>query len=334
MVGIAGAALFYVAHLPLPFVLGPMYACLLANLVYPHLSGPSWIRPPVVAVIGVMLGSAFKPELLDAFYLWTIPLAGLLTAVGITVFVNYIFYRWIAGFEKTTAFFSSTPGGLVEMVLLGGQYGGKETDIALAHSSRILLVVMLLPWVIRYVLGIPFSGRTVTGPPLTDLTPWIFLLMLACAVTGALVGKILRFPAYAFVGPMIVSAIIHLTGASDFRVPAEFVIAAQVLLGISVGVGFLGVPPRMVGRAMMFGLGASFIMIVIALAIAWIISAIAPFDISSLLLAYAPGGFPEMSLIAFALGVDVALVAALHVIRIAIVLLFVPFIYKSFIAGK
>ncbi|NGO53731.1 AbrB family transcriptional regulator [Allomesorhizobium camelthorni] len=331
-VGVIGAIAFYLVHLPLPFVLGPMYACLLVNLAYPRLTSPSWTRPPVVALIGVMLGTTFKPELLERLDIWATPLAGLLVVVATIVTVNYLYYHSVAKFDKATAFYSSSPGGLTEMVILGGSGGGKETDIALAHSSRILLVVMLLPWVIRYALDIPFSGRTISGPSIAQMDIATLWLILACAVAGTYLGKALKFPAYAFVGPMIVSALFHLSGMSDFSVPSEFVIFAQVVLGVSVGVGFVGVPPRLVGQALLFGLGSSLMMVLIALFGAYVVSRISPFDVSALLLAFAPGGFPEMSLIAYAMGVDVALVAALHVVRIAIVLLFVPMVYRVFVA--
>lgn len=330
--GAAGAALFYVVNLPLPFILGPMFVCLIFNLIWPVLSCPKWVRPPVVALIGVMLGTAFSPQLLQSLGQWIAPFFGLLGVVAATMVTNFIYYRFVAGFDRATAFFSSAPGGLTEMIILGGQSGAKETDIALAHSSRILIVVMLLPWAIRYLLGVPFDGRTVAGPTIAEGPVLSLALIAICGVGGAALGKRLKFPAFAFVGPMVVSALIHLGGASDFSVPRELVIVAQLLLGVSVGVGFVGVRAVLVLRAIFHGLFASLTMICIGLAGAWGASRMTAFDTSVLLLAFAPGGFPEMSLIAYAMGADVALVATFHVLRLSIVLLAVPLVFRTVIS--
>jgi uncharacterized membrane protein AbrB (regulator of aidB expression) len=47
-------------------------------------------------------------------------------------------------------------------------------------------------------------------------------------------------------------------------------------------------------------------------------------------LAYAPGGFAEMSLIALALSVDSAFVASHHLIRIILVVTLAPLLFRYF----
>ena len=49
-----------------------------------------------------------------------------------------------------------------------------------------------------------------------------------------------------------------------------------------------------------------------------------------LLLAYAPGGLAEMSLVALGIGSDVAFVATHHIIRIAIIIILGPTAFRLF----
>jgi hypothetical protein len=75
----AGAAVFYVLDLPLPFMLGPMFGCLIAALAGAKLQGLGWLATAMRIVLGVAVGTAITPELLDrmpqmAFSVALIPL--------------------------------------------------------------------------------------------------------------------------------------------------------------------------------------------------------------------------------------------------------------------
>ncbi len=52
--------------------------------------------------------------------------------------------------------------------------------------------------------------------------------------------------------------------------------------------------------------------------------------IRDLILAYSPGGLAEMSLVALALGGDAAFVSTHHIIRIILIVIFAPLLYKLF----
>ena len=57
------------------------------------------------------------------------------------------------------------------------------------------------------------------------------------------------------------------------------------------------------------------------LAFAFLVSRVSPYGVVPLLLAYSPGGLAEMSLVALALQIEVAFVAAHHIIRILFVMM-------------
>jgi len=51
-------------------------------------------------------------------------------------------------------------------------------------------------------------------------------------------------------------------------------------------------------------------------------------------LAFSPGGLTEMSLVALALEIDTAFVATHHIVRISVVVMAVPFLFKFLNRGE
>ncbi|MBM3611657.1 MAG: AbrB family transcriptional regulator, partial [Alphaproteobacteria bacterium] len=61
------------------------------------------------------------------------------------------------------------------------------------------------------------------------------VLLIGCAVFGMILGKRLRLPAAAFLGPLILSAALHLWGITASAPPASLIVAAQVVLSRDSG---------------------------------------------------------------------------------------------------
>ena len=64
ILGFIGGAIFNALTLPLPWMLGPMTFCTIAAILRAPIAAPTVVRPPMSAVIGVMLGAAFTPAIL------------------------------------------------------------------------------------------------------------------------------------------------------------------------------------------------------------------------------------------------------------------------------
>lgn len=58
--------------------------------------------------------------------------------------------------EKST-FFASIPGGAMAMGVLAERYGAQIVPVAVAHSLRVSLVVILIPFALTYG-GIPWEA--------------------------------------------------------------------------------------------------------------------------------------------------------------------------------
>ncbi|WP_343035221.1 AbrB family transcriptional regulator [Halovulum dunhuangense] len=323
-----GGAVFAWAAMPLPWLLGAMTATMLAALLRLPVHAPAAIRPYVVTVIGVMLGSGFTPALLGHLGSWALSLlfVGLYLIVSGLIVVPY--YRILGGQDRATAYFSGMPGGLSEMMIIGRDMGGDDRKIVLAHTARIFLCVCLVAFWFRVFGGLEAQGAGGRlGIAFAQIPPHELVLLALAGVAGFVLGRRLRIPAPTMIGPMLVSAALHMGGLVVSPPPSELVIAAQVILGTIVGVRFLGAAPGEVLRALALGLGATLIMIGVSLGFALGLERLIGQGFVQILLGFAPGGFTEMSLIALALQADVAYVATHHMVRIILVILLAPLIF-------
>ncbi len=135
-IGTVGGALFYALNMPLAWMMGAMVLTTFAALFGVSLHVPGRLRAVMVAILGVLLGSTFPPEALDRVLEWPITLASLALYLMVVTGMLYVYFRRIMGFDPATAYFSATPGGLNEMVIVGRAMGGNDRAIALVHGAR------------------------------------------------------------------------------------------------------------------------------------------------------------------------------------------------------
>lgn len=328
--GAGGGYLADLATVPLPWMLGPMVVCTLGAIIGLPIRGPVPIRPPMVMILGVLLGSGFTPAMVDQAGQWAMSLSLLAVYVALGGALCYPYFRRVAGYDRPTAYFSAMPGGLNEMMLVGAEMGGDDRRIVLTHASRVLITVLTIPILFRLTTDIDMTDRDRFGVGLMDVSFQDYLLLGACIPIGYVFAKKCRIPAPMLVGPMIASAVLHLTGASAAQPPLLIVNIAQWVMGTVIGCRFVGVARMEIIRVIWMSVGSTVILLALTgiFAVA-LLGAETP--LASTVLAYAPGGLAEMSLVALALGVDVAFVATHHVVRIIYVVIAAPLVYRKWL---
>lgn len=330
--GAGGGAAFWSLSLPLPWMLGAMMATTAGALAGLPMAVPAPLRTVMLSVLGVMLGSSITPQVLSDAARWPITLAGMAIylASGMALVMGY--FRRVAGYGPVTAYFAAAPGGLNEMVMLGAAKGGDAPIIALNHTLRILLIVFTVPTAFRLFGGYE-GGGALSFARLVDLSLADALILAAAAAGGSVGGRLLRLPAHHLVGPMLASAAVHLTGLTALPPPAEVVSTAQVVLGAAIGSRFAGEPLARLGKSVLTAAGATFILVALSLAFTAGLAPVAGMSMAALLLAFVPGGLAEMSLVAIALGVDVAFVAVHHISRVLLVVMLAPLAFRAWHRG-
>lgn len=325
-IGTLGGALFYLLSLPLPWMLGAMAATAAAAIYGKPITMSRHLRQVMIAVIGVLLGSAFAPAMLGQIAQW----AASLMLLALFLALLALIIPWLlrhAGYDRATAYFSALPAGLTEMTAVGMDNGGNPQIIALTHTVRVLLVAFTIPFVM--VVLADYERPDAPIAVLNGLSGGDLALLTGCGVIGLWLGARLKLPAGALAGPLALSAAVHLSGLTASSPPGLLISVAQVVLGTSVGARFAGLTVKTSGRTVALAVAVTLAMLLLSGVGAMVLGPIIGVDPLALLLALAPGGVTEMSLIALALEKDIAFVTTHHVVRIALIVMIGPSVFAA-----
>ena len=328
-IGVAGGLAAYLSGLPLPWMLGPMIANTFAAMCRAPIAGPERLRPYVIPVIGVMLGSGVTAEIFGLLGTWLLTLLLLPLFLLCAAGISYAVYRRIGRYDPVTAFYSAMPGGLNEMLILGAEAGGDERRIALAHAARVLMIIVFVALFFGLFLGVSSGGRgAVQWIGLQQITALDYVVLGLCAVAGTLLGKKLGLPAAPVFGPMILSGIAHIAGWVTVAPPTLFVIAAQITIGTIIGTRFIGATLTEIRTDIGLSAVSSILMLIAAVGFAELIFVVTDIPLAQAFLAFSPGGLTEMSLLTLAMEQDATYVSVMHIIRITLVIALAPFVFR------
>ena len=99
-IGGAGGALFAYLQLPLAWLLGALAATTIASMAGLRMAVPDRLRRPMIALLGMMLGTTFTPERVGAALSWLPTLGALLVYV---VVVGAVIWLYLGGSRASTA---------------------------------------------------------------------------------------------------------------------------------------------------------------------------------------------------------------------------------------
>jgi membrane AbrB-like protein len=321
-----GAALASWASLPAPFITGSAIAVTLGGLCGVNVDVPVLLRNACFVVIGAIMGSGVTPEVIRSASVWPLSIIVLAISIAATMWMGNRMLRQYFLLDRTTAVLSSAPGHLSFVLGLGAQTGGNLPTIGLIQSIRLLLLTLIVPIVIS-IEG--YGTAPAALPPAAVMAHGPFVALLAtCAAFGAAL-HVLHVPAGLLVGSMAISALGHISGLVEGTVPQDLSIPAYVIMGGLIGSRFSGVSIAELARNAGAGLVTTAIASVIAAFAATVASFLTGIPITSVLVAFAPGGVETMSAIALAVDADPAYVAAHHVMRLFMLTALIPLFMRQ-----
>ncbi|SNR68906.1 AbrB family transcriptional regulator [Puniceibacterium sediminis] len=323
-----GTLVFWSLNLPLPFLFGPMFACLCAALLGAPLRGIKPVSQGARTILGVAVGASITPAVIHqlpqmAGSVAFVPLY--IAAIGL---IGVPYFHKICGFDLPTSYFAAMPGGLQDMVMFGEEAGADVRALSLIHATRVLIIVTIVPAVLIYFFDSPLSHPI--GAPVADL-PWSELAILAVAAIGGwkLAERVGLFGA-AILGPMIVTAVLSLSGIIEHRPPREAILAAQFFIGMGIGVGYVGVTMYELRRDVLAGMVFVVILAFLAFGVTEIVVQLGLASPLEGFLSFAPGGQAEMTVLAIVAGADLGFVVVHHLVRLTLVILGAPIIAALF----
>jgi uncharacterized protein len=323
---------------PLPWLLGPLVVTAVAAMADLRIAGaslrlPKELRAFCIPVIGVAIGATVTPEVVSQARDWWPSLLAVLPFVVIVQFLNYAILRKLSDYDRPTAFFAASPGGLVDAVLCGESRGGVLATMSTQHFARIAVTVATVPFLLSSLAdgGSASSAQTTISawPSVSDI-----VLLALCAVLGGILGHWLRLPAGMMLGPFILSAALHMTGVSAAGVPPLLVHVAQFVVGGVLGFQFAGVRRAQVARGVGFAALTVAVALCVAEGFALVLSPIVGAPLAAVFLGFAPGGLAEMGLVAVSVGAEPAFVVAHHILRIILTISVAPLLFDRLIAPR
>ena len=318
---LGGAGIFHLLGLPLPFLFGPMLACLLAALAGATLQGMGVVSSAARTILGVAVGASITPDVMAR-----VPqMAGSVALVPIYVIligaIGFPFFRRM-GFDPATAWYAAMPGGLEDMVTFGKEAGADVCVLSLIQATRVLIVVLAAPLILTWFYGASLDQPI--GAPLRDVPAVELALMVAAALIGWKVAARVGLFGAPILGPMIVTAALSLTDMIHSRPPAEAILAAQLFIGLGIGVHYVGVTFRELKGYVLSGLAFVAVLAVLAAIFTAIVTLTGLARPVEGFLAFAPGGQAEMTVLALVAGADLGFVILHHLVRMVIVILGAP----------
>lgn len=330
---LAAASLCVWLRTPLPWMIGPLLATAAASVLGAPTQSVGPLRNAGQWTIGAALGLYFTPQVtaLVAQLWWAIVL-GIVWALGL----GWLFGRWLHGGlvkrmpgtpqeQRATSYFAGAIGGASEMTLLAEREGARTDLVAAAHSLRLLVVTLLIPFAFTYS-GLHGVDATLPGPRIVEWTG-LLALALATGVGAWLLEKTGRANPW-FMGALLVAMGLTMAGIELSAIPPWLTNAAQLVIGVSLGVRFraefVHTAPRwlgavLVGTVAMIALCAGF-----AALLAWG-TGLHP---ATMILGTSPGGIAEMAITAKVLQLGVPVVTAFQVCRLVAVLILVEPLYR------
>jgi membrane AbrB-like protein len=319
-------------HLPLPWMIGPLWMVAILRIRGIHIAPIRGGRQAGQWVIGTALGLYFTPETIS-FLAGHLPVVAITTLGAVVVGVlNTAVVRRLGAVDINTAFFSALPGGASEMAVLAERFGGAIDRIAAAHALRVMIVIAVIPisltWIGAHgdVADIATSTRSVEVARL----PLLLLLSLA----GAAVLGLLRVGNAWVIGPILGVGTATALGLSLSALPPAVVVCGQMLIGGALGCrfspGFFRAAPRFLIATTVASLLAVVFSGMLGLSVA------PAFDMGwpTLMLAAAPGGVAEMCITAKVLHLGVALVTVCHTIRVIVLTVGAPMLFRWVVAPR
>ncbi|GHB17136.1 AbrB family transcriptional regulator [Salinicola rhizosphaerae] len=315
-IGAIGGVGFSALNLPLAWMLGPLVVNLIAAMRGVQVRIPESFRQFFLGVLGLVLGGQVTPGLFSEIGHWMTSAAVLIVGLAVATTVGSMWYRR-CGMTRTSAWFSSAPGAMTAMILMGEKAGGDPRQVAIAQSLRALLVVLTLPPLFVWWAHDPDLVRSHMAP---DGLWLILLLPLIIAV-----AKRLRLPTPGLLGPMLVAAALGGTGLVQFH-PANWAVSIMLwVLGSAIGARFYGLTLSQLRRHIVHAGVATLLTLAVlgvtALAMHWLLGV--PLPVA--LLASAPGGIGEMAILAVTLDIDPLFVTFHHLLRLTGLILVAPY---------
>ncbi|MBZ9780113.1 AbrB family transcriptional regulator [Pseudomonas sp. REP124] len=323
IIGVIGALAASYLNWPLPWIIGSMLAvivvrCLgwrVGEIPNGRLSG-QWM---IATSIGLHFTPVVLQQVLGHFVMMIF--AAFLTLLLALLGIEFMRRR---GMDLTTAFFAFMPANFSEMIQSGIRHKANVSQIAAAHSVRLVLIVLCVPpafFLMEKMLPTAAHAR------LPADWYWLAPLLLGGALM-AMLWKRCELPNPWMFGPMVFCGFFTASFDLQTALPVELSHYGQLMIGCALGGyfdrQFFRASPTFLLSVALFTLTMIGCTVALALGMGLLLG----FPPMTMALGMMPGSSTEMYLTAEALNLGVGIVTAMQIMRLVVVMLCAEPVHK------
>jgi uncharacterized protein len=338
LVAVVGGFLFQLMNIPLPWMLGPLAAVMMANINFNYqLTFPSIYKNIGLVFLSFVLGTSFT---IDTVVQVANHLPLMLTITIVTVLFSVfmaIVISSLGHLNVKDAILGSIPGGLSNMVALSEEIKGTDmTTVTTIQVVRLLSVITLVPILATFIAdsSVPnlmtvLQQHDYKEPKINEIVDALLFFVVVPFVTWLSVK--IKLPTAIIIGPIISTSMLVILGYKAPSFPPIILNMAQLLVGAHIGLLMVFKGSKNLRIILLMAFCLSISSISFSLFIGFVMPKLMDVSILTGLLGAAPGGVAEMGVTAAQLQANVSIVTAYQLLRLFFILLIVPYVLKIFI---
>ena len=339
LVGACGGLIALRAKVPAGGIIGSMIAVTIFSITTDLAFIPWQTRIMAQGIAGAFIAVPLTLDRIKALRFVFKPAVFVVGSMLLLSIVIAWFCFTFSPMDPTTAFFSSAPGGLVDIVLISTDTDADPLQISLIHSVRLFYGLLLLPLVSKRAAAwieqkfpvliasrnkkSAMENKAIQRLPKGNLN---LLITIIIASIGAWLGYFIGIPAGALVFSILFTCVFNIgTGRAYISMPLRRFtqICAGSLIGSTTTMANVMAIPTVLIPLFIILIG----LLIMNLGIGIAAFLICKLDINTALFSTIPAGVAEMALIAEELNADGSKVALIQMFRLISSVVIFPQVY-------
>lgn len=320
IVGIAvcaviGGGLTYLG-VPLALMFGPIIAVIIFHRFGISFAIPKHTISFVQVTLGTSVGLMFNQVSLNEADNLFLLLLMLVVCLAVQFSFSFFWFYRKVGWTKQEAMLGSVPGAMAAILALTDHTHTPPQKIVISHTIRLIILILLA----GIVVGSDGDPQPVIEFPSLTLTATMWLLLIvAVGVIAGLILQRFRVPAPYMLTSLAAATLIQSWVDIPLNFPLMLTELSMVLIGMNIGNHFVVFPLSSLIKNIYSSAQVVVINIILTFLITVFAAWITGYDISVLLLAWAPGSMEAMTFAAITMNLDAGFVMSNHIIRMVII---------------
>ena len=326
LISIPSAIIAEFFNIPLAWFLGPMLVTSLASLLGLKIKMPRLVLSSILILLGLYIGNYIDESLFSQMHQWAWTSLIMLVYIVLSVLIVSKYLQVFSKYEKKTSIFSAAPGALGPLMILAEDERSDLSQVATSHLIRLIIIITVFPFVVNSfydVESIEVAENILKNQNISHL----IILIISSIILIYFFDKF-KIPAALLSGTLFASGFLQINGIASYQFSPNIIDYCLLILGASVGCRFANKSFGEISRNALHSFVATFMLVILGLAAAFVASLIIDKNFFTLLLSYCPGGIYEVAVIAIFFDLDPEFVSFHHIIRLLMILFIVPLMLK------